>query len=195
MNSKLVSELLKGIVLTLGLVLLLFAMAVLAPQARADSLNVSQVAHYLDQWTALPLAPHVDRLLATNLLDAQELAWGSQWQEGSLLASENAVLKAITLYVWPGGPTMITVGGEELVWVQSNIAIDTTLSVGFSADSLNFGSQPVVTPEPDVLLLLLIALVVALPVPMLIRSGLRRSMANVMRARLASYRPRVQVRS
>ena len=194
MNSKLLSELLKGIVLTVGLVLLLFAMAVLAPQARADSLNVSQVAHYLDTWTALPLAPHVDRLLASNLLDAQELAWGTQWQEGSLLASENAVLKAITLYVWPGGPAAITVGGEPLVWVQSNISIDTTLSVGFGTDSLNFGEQPitaVVTPEPATLAMLLAGIVGL----WLGWYGTRRTLAHRMRARLASYRPRVQVRS
>jgi hypothetical protein len=185
------AEIGKALVWFVGLVLLLLGMALLAPESRADSVSVNAVASYLDDNSALQLAGGVDAQLAINLIKAQTLAWGSQWQVGSLLASEDAVLKAITAYIWPGGPTTVTKDQDYfwLVWAQSRVAIDTTLTVGISTDSLYFGEQPVVsTPEPDVALLLLLGLVLALPIPSLIRSGLRRSVGTVIVARLRAYR-------
>ena len=67
-----------------------------------------------------------------------------------------AVLKAISIYDWLGGPTLITdAQAEPIVWLQSNIAIDTNAGVSLDPTSIDFGSTPVVTPEPSTLLLLL----------------------------------------
>ena len=179
------SEIAKALVWFVGLVLLLFGMALLAPESRADSISVNAVASYLDDNSALQLAGGVGSQLAVNLIKAQSLAWGSQWQVGSLLASEDAVLKAITAYVWPGGPTTVTKDQDFfwLVWAQSRVAIDTTLTVEISADSLNFGEQPVVsTPEPATWLQVGIGAWLAL-------LGLRgKSMAERITARLRAYR-------
>src|SRR5580765_4856215 len=140
-----VAEIGKALVWFVGLVLLLLGMALLAPESRADSISVNAVASYLDDNSALQLAGGVGAQLAVNLIKTQGLAWGSQWQVGSLLASEDAVLKAITAYVWDGGPTTVTKDQDFfwLVWAQSRVAIDTTLTVGISADRLDFGEVPV----------------------------------------------------
>lgn len=183
------SEIGKALVWLVGLVLLLFGMAILAPESRADSVNVASVAAELDAGTVLPLAGGVDRQLASNLIQAQTQAWGKQWFEGSLELSIESVLRAITFYVWPGGPAEITRYDAPGVWIQSHIAIDPRLTVSFGPAAIDFGEQPVVaTPEPDVALLLLLALVLALPIPSLIRSGFRRSVATVIVARLRAYR-------
>lgn len=53
---------------------------------------------------------------------------------------------------------------EPIVWIQSRIAIDDRLTVTLTPGSLDFGSQPVVTPEPEewiLILMTLTALVVA----------------------------------
>ena len=155
-------EIAKAAVWFVGLVLLILGMAILAPESRGDTLSTGQVASYLDANTVLPLAAGVDTQLATNLLVAQQQTWGKQWQEGSLQASMDAVLRAIMLYVWPGGPTSITSKKDEpIVWDQSHVAIDLGLSGGFNTASINFGEQPVVnTPEPSTLVLMGLVLLV-----------------------------------
>ena len=138
----------------------LFALAVVltfASAVPADSLSQGQIFQELKQG-ALPLGPGVGNQLAKNLIDAQ-LTYISytQFEPDSLQLSINAVLKAISIYVWPGGPTAITSQQEEpIVWAQSEIAIDTRVSVSLSPTSIDFGEQPIVsTSEPSTLLLLL----------------------------------------
>jgi hypothetical protein len=120
---------------------------------RADSVN--QVAAELDAATVLPFAPGVDTRLAVNLLKAQSLA--SYASALSLDLSIQSVLKAVSLYVWPGGPTVVTKDENTflLVWAQSRIAINPDLTVGLSTDHLDFGEQPVSTPENSSLLYLI----------------------------------------
>jgi hypothetical protein len=202
MNTKLLPEMLKALLGLVGLVLLLLCMALLAPEARADAFPTSQIASYLSADSALPLAVGVPMDLAVNLVDAQREAWGARpalWQPGSLLASENAVLKAITLYVWPGGPTLVTTDQQafEVVWIQSNIAVDPRLTGGFSVTSFDFGAKaidpPVVTPEPSTWLLMLIGLAALYCYGRAFQEwqAEKSSIAKVierMRARLAAYR-------
>ena len=155
------SEIAKAAVWLVGLVLLLLGMALLAPETRADSINVSFVASELDQGTVLPLAGGVDVQLAGNLIQAQNQTWGKEWLDGSLTLSIESVLRAISLYVWPGGPTEITKDHTEfsIVWLQSTIAIDPRLTGGFDTASINFGEVPVVsTPEPGTLVITLAGL-------------------------------------
>jgi len=156
-----VAELGKALVWFVGLVLLILGMALLAPESRADSVNVSFVASELDQGTVLPLAGGVDVQLAGNLIQAQNQTWGKEWLDGSLTLSVESVLRAISLYVWPGGPTEITKDHTEfsIVWLQSTIAIDPRLTGGFDTASINFGEQPVIsTPEPGTLVVTLAGL-------------------------------------
>jgi hypothetical protein len=184
-----VSEIAKAAVWLIGLVLFLLVLCILAPEGRADAVKPSQVEHYLELNTALPLGIGIGGELAENLLDAQLLAWGDRWQKGSLRASEDAVLKAITLYVWPNGPEVVTdEDGFPIVWAQSRVAIDLRLSAGFDTTTFDFGERPVVTAEPDVLLLLLIGLVAALPIPMLVRDGIRKSVGKMIVAMVRAHR-------
>jgi uncharacterized protein (TIGR03382 family) len=119
----------------------------------ADS--VQDVAQYLDANTSLPFAAGVDVQLAGNLLQAQALA--SYASPTSLLLSENAVLKAVSLYVWPGGPAAITSESEEpVVWAQSRVAIDPNATVSLDPGTIDFGQVPV--PEPPVWTMCLAAL-------------------------------------
>jgi hypothetical protein len=76
--------------------------------ARADSLSLGQIAQELKQDAVIPLAPSVGNQLAKNLLAAQAAAPYTQFEPDSLQLSIDAVLRAITLYVWDGGPTTIT---------------------------------------------------------------------------------------
>jgi len=155
------AELGKALVWFVGLVLLLLGMALLAPESRADSINVSFVASELDQGTVLPLAGGVDVQLAGNIIKAQNLTWGKEWLDGSLTLSVESVLRAISLYVWPGGPTEITKDHTEfsIVWLQSTIAVDPRLTGGFNTAEANFGEVPVVpTPESGTLLVTLAGL-------------------------------------
>ena len=136
--------------LTSGLLLGLLALPILA---RADT--ISDVAGKLDTDTVIPLASGVDLELAGNLLQAQALA--SYASPLSLNLSVEAVLKAISLYTFPGGPALITSETDEpIVWAQSRIAIDPQATVSLNPPSLDFGSQPVTTPEPEAWVLLLI---------------------------------------
>jgi hypothetical protein len=92
-------------------------------------------------------------------LAAQAAAPFTQFEPDSLQLSIDAVLRAIGLYVYPGGPTAITgESAEPIVWEQSRIAIDDRATVSITLGSLDFGSQPVVTPEPEVRILMLMGL-------------------------------------
>jgi hypothetical protein len=115
--------------------------------ARADT--ITQVATYIDANAVLPLQGDVPEDLAENILAAQAAA--SYASPLSLLDSENAVLKAIGLYVFAGGPKRITDTDAPIVWSQSTIAIDPNAGGGLSPAVLNFGEvalDPVSTPEP-----------------------------------------------
>jgi hypothetical protein len=126
---------------------------------RADSLSLGQIAQELKQDAVIPLAPSVANQLAKNLLAAQAAAPYTQFEPDSLELSIESVLRAISLYAWDGGPTMITSEqAEPVVWIQSRIAIDDRLTVSFTPSSLDFGSEPVATPEPAGWILLLIGL-------------------------------------
>ena len=140
-------------------ILLLF---VLAGVSRADSLTEAQVAAQLEQGV-IPLAVGVGDELALNLLNAQVLNISYTANEPtSLQLSINAVLKAIGIYDWLGGPTLITdAQSEPIVWAQSNMAIDTNTGVSLDPTSIDFGSTPISTPEPSTLLLLLPVLIAA----------------------------------
>jgi hypothetical protein len=186
MNTKLVSESLKGIVMAIGLVLLLFSMAILAPESRGDTIKVSTIASELDTESVLPLAGGVDVQLAGNLIQAQNAAWGKQWFEGSLELSIESVLKAIGLYVWDGGPTEITKDQTafQVVWIQSHIAIDPRLTVEFDTTAINFGEVPVSTPEPMTFVLVLMGLVWL----GVVRWSNRQSMADRIVERVRAYK-------
>ena len=128
--------------------------------ALADSLSLGQIAQELKQDAVIPLAPSVGNQLAKNLLAAQAAAPYTQFEPDSLELSIESVLRAISLYAWEGGPTTITdESAEPIVWAQSRIAIDDRLTVSFTPESLDFGSQPVVTPEPTEWILMLAGLV------------------------------------
>jgi len=178
-------EIAKGIVWFIGLVLLLFSMAILAPESRGDTIKQADIASELDQESVLPLAGGVDVQLANNLIQAQTAAWGKQWLDGSLELSIESVLRAIGLYVWDGGPTEITKYQTEfqVVWLQSHIAIDPRLTVGFDTASINFG-EVAVTPEPMTLVLVLMGLVWL----GVVRWSNRQSMADRIVARFRAYR-------
>jgi len=140
----------------IGLILIGLSWAV---ATRADTIPMGQICQELRTDSPLSLGPSVPSQLATNLLWAQ-----SQVQYGSLESlnlSIESVLRAIGLYVWVGGPTSITsASAEPLVWLQSTIAIDPSLTVGLSPSSLYFGSKevPVSTAEPTPFTLALLGL-------------------------------------
>lgn len=133
--------------------LLLF---VLAGVSRADSLTEAQISAQLEQGV-IPLAAGVGDTLALNLLDAQALNIIYTANEPtSLQLSIDAVLKAISIYVWPGGPTLITSEADEpIVFEQSRMAVDTGASVLLTPSSIDFGPTPITTPEPSTLWMLL----------------------------------------
>jgi len=143
----------------LSLIVMLGLLAVPAI-VRADSLSLGQIAQELRQDAVLPLAPSVGNQLAKNLLAAQAAAPYTQFEPDSLQLSIDAVLKAITVYAWPGGRTVVTSDEQAFlfVWAQSRIAIDDRLTVSITPGSLDFGSQPVATPEPAGWILLLTGL-------------------------------------
>ena len=137
---------------------LIFVLLCFAPAARADSLmpSLTNVASYLQANSALPITQQADLQLSRNLLTAQAVPSCTYCGSNSLLLSENAVLRAITLYVWTGGPTSISSATlEPVVWTQSTIAINPDATVSLTPTSLDFGKELVVsTPEPSLLLLL-----------------------------------------
>ncbi len=132
-----------------------------ATVGRADTLTQVQVASYLDANTLIPFAVGVDTQLSMNLVKAQNRAWGSDWYPDSIELSMESVLRAISLYVWPGGPTLVTNQKEfPVVWDQSRIAIDPRLTVTLDPGALDFGSAEVreSVPEPGTWLLVLAGL-------------------------------------
>jgi hypothetical protein len=145
-------ELAKAAVWFAGVAILILLMILLAPESRGDTLQVSQISAALDAGTPIPLAQGVDTQLAFNLVTAQNKTWGRDWLDGSLTLSIESVLKVISLYVWDGGPTLVTNQNEfPIVWLQSRIAIDPRLSGELSPASINFGEvlvDPVGVPEP-----------------------------------------------
>src|SRR5947207_12297023 len=144
----------------LSLIAILLGLLTIPTIALADSLSLGQIAQELKQDAVIPLASSVGNQLAKNLLAAQAAAPYTQFEPDSLQLSIDALLQAIGLYVWDGGPTTITSAqAEPLVWVQSNIAIDDRLTVSITPGSLDFGSQPVATPEPEAWILILTGLV------------------------------------
>jgi len=124
--------------------------------AWADSLTESQIAGQLELGV-IPLATGVGDELALNLMNAQIVNISYTANEPtSLQLSIDAVLKAISIYDWLGGPTLITdAQAEPIVWAQSNMAIDTGASVSLTPTSINFGNTPISTPEPSTLWMLL----------------------------------------
>src|SRR6266403_3265120 len=126
-------------------VLLTIALLAWASFARADSIPAGAIANELRQATPIPFAGGVGMGLAKDLLGAQVVAgYTGQLEMESLELSVDAVLKAISLYVWPGGPTLITFGGEPIVWAQANVAIDPNLTVSFGPSHLlDLGSKEI----------------------------------------------------
>lgn len=130
-----------------------------AGTASADTIPLGQICKELNAGAVIPLAPGVANDLSRNLLDAQAAAYYTLFEPESLQLSINAVLRAISIYVWDGGPTLITSEKEEpIVWQQSRIAIDTRVSAVLDPTAIDFGEVAVVTPEPGTILLLLAGL-------------------------------------
>ncbi len=136
----------------------------------ADTI-IDNLAGMLTQDSVLPLAPGVALELATNIWDAHESTPYALVEADSLTLSFESVLRAISLEVWPGGPTEITDPiNTPYPFIQSQIAIDDRAAVAFyvngvlwqPGDVINFGDVPVVTPEPATLLLLTVPLLLAL---------------------------------
>lgn len=181
-------ELAKASVWFAGVAILILLMILLAPESRGDTLQVSQISAALDAGTPIPLAQGVDTQLAFNLVTAQNKAWGRDWLDGSLTLSIESVLKVISLYVWDGGPTLVTNQQEfPIVWLQSRIAIDPRLSGELSPASINFGEAPVdpiSTPEPATY----VGVVLGLVGLSLMRWKHGRPMSERMTTRLRAYR-------
>lgn len=178
-----------------GVAILILLMILLAPESRGDTLQVSQITAALDSGTLIPLAQGVDTQLAFNLVTAQNKAWGREWLDGSLTLSIESVLRAISLYVWDGGPTLVTNQHDfPLVWLVSHIAVDPRLSGGLGPSSVNFGEQPVQpvkgngvpgsVPEPATY----VGIVLGLVGLSLMRWGYERPMSDRMTTRLRVYR-------
>jgi hypothetical protein len=133
----------------------LFALAVPAA-APADS--VTDIAAILRADSPIPFRYGVAGDLAENILDAQLLA--TYAGPMSLELSIESVVRAIgidnTLYV--GWASM-----DPITWLQSGIAIDPNASIGITPSALYFGEAAVVsTPEPDVWILVAVALIIGL---------------------------------
>jgi len=128
--------------------------------AKADSLTVAQVTQELKQGSVLTLRNDVAQDFAENLLAAQQPGVCSYcaFEPDSLQLSINAVLKAIALEK-SFGLKFCDDFNCQIAWDQSTVAIDDRVSIGFTPSALNFGEVPVSTPEPSVIVLLLVALV------------------------------------
>lgn len=139
--------------------IVIMGLLTLPATATADSLTERQVIAALKRGSDLPMTGAVADQLSDNLLAAQAAAPYTSFEPDSLQLSIDAVLRAISLYEFPGGPTRITSqAAEPIVWVQSEIAIDDRASVTLTPGSIDFGSQPVVTPEPSEWILILTGL-------------------------------------
>src|SRR5882724_3234141 len=142
-------------------VLLATLLALGAAAGRADTVPMGQICKELTGGTSIPLGPGVATELSKNLLNAQALADYTAFEPESLQLSINAVLKAISIYLWDGGPALITdETSEPIVWQQSRIAIDTRVGVQLDPPFIDFGETQIATisaPEPSTLAFLLVA--------------------------------------
>ena len=138
----------------------LLAMGLLgiASISRADSLN--QVAQQIRDNSALPLHQGVARVWAGNLLAAQDPTVCSYCasEADSLPLSIAAVLRAVMLEQTLNGLTYCDRSNCFLPNIQSTIAIDDRVSITLTPDHIDFGAVPVVAPEPEVWILMLIGL-------------------------------------
>jgi hypothetical protein len=132
---------------TLAIAVLLLSTGV----AQADTILTKQVAQEIKQDSVLSMTAGVSLELASNLIAAQA---ASPWLD-SLDLSIAAVLRAITIYDFPGGPKSLTETCCPAVWAQSTIAIDPNAGAFLSPTALYFG-EVVVTPEPGIGLMLLV---------------------------------------
>jgi len=141
-----------GIARILGL---LGALLLLAGISRADSLrpSLADVSSYLAEYSVLPITQQADMQLSRNILLAQSQA--SYGGAESLLLSEDAVLRAISLYAWADLP-ISSADAQPVVWAQSLLAINPDATVSVWPESITFAPAPVSTPEPSVLLLLVL---------------------------------------
>jgi hypothetical protein len=134
----------------------------IASISRGDSLSpqLHDVASYLASNSVLPITQQADMQLARNILIAQAAPGCFYCGPESLLLSEQSVVRAISLYVWQGGPSIISSASvEPVVWLQSEIAINPNATVSLTPSVINFGEVPVVsTPEPAVWILMLMGL-------------------------------------
>jgi hypothetical protein len=114
--------------------------------------SMHSVESYIASNTVLPLPGSTAKRLADNLLDAQVLA--DLDQPDSLALSEQSVLRAIWIEATYFGEKWCDRKNCEIMWSQSNIAIDDRASLTITPSSIDFGSVPVVVaPEPSSLLL------------------------------------------
>ena len=143
--------------------LLALACLILACNAKADSVRpqLQDVASYLQNNSVLPISQQADMQLARNLLLAQSLApYGGPL---SLELSQDAVLRAISLYLFPGGPSCVC--SETVMagpWIQSRIAINPDATVSVDPSAIVFADTLVATPEPSVLVLMVLGSLVLL---------------------------------
>jgi hypothetical protein len=154
----------------------ILALLLFGPSVNAD--NVSDLASYLTANSALPLGPGVADELAGNILFAQATAPYAALESDSLSLSIASVLRAISIEVFPGGPSEILDQADTPIpFIQSTIAIDDRVSVQLSfngvviepGNGLDFGSvivgssrsSPTLimnTPEPSTIFQLASAL-------------------------------------
>jgi hypothetical protein len=163
--------------------IVIMGLLVLPVTATADSLTERQVIAALKRGSDLPMTGAIADQLADNLLAAQAAAPYTSFEPDSLQLSIDAVLRAISLYEFPDGPTRITSqAAEPIVWLQSTVAIDDRVSVSLTPGSIDFGSEPIVTPEPGEWILILTGLTA-----FVMTRGLLRRSTKVMDCGAPSY--------
>jgi hypothetical protein len=114
--------------------------------------SMHTVKSYIASNSVLPLRGSTAERLADNLLDAQGLA--DLDQPDSLALSEQSVLRAIWIEATYFGEKWCNRRNCEIMWAQSNIAIDDRASLTVTPSSIDFGPTPVVpVSEPSLLLL------------------------------------------
>lgn len=118
---------------------------------KADSL--ADVTLQISSGSVLKLRDDVAQDFAENLLAAQAAAYYTQFEPDSLQLSIDAVLRAIRLEK-SFHTKYCDDNNCQIVWSQSNIAIDDRAHVILSASVLQ---EPVSTPEPTTWFLLAIA--------------------------------------
>jgi hypothetical protein len=157
-------------------ILAILALLLIGPCVKADT--VGDLASYLTANSVLSLGPGVADELAGNILYAQATTPYAALESDSLSLSIESVLRAISIEVFPGGPTEILDATDTPIpFLQSTIAIDDRVSLTLSfngviiqpGDVLDFGSVPLgsssssptlimTTPEPSTIFMLAFAL-------------------------------------